>query len=421
MAADSSDEILAIHNKMGSYHLFEATGIELEYMLVRSDDLSVLPKADELIKAACGAFESSVECGAMAWSNELVLHVIELKTKSPATSLDGIAHFALEDVRLLNRLLKPYAGCLMPTGMHPWMDPMKETLLWPHENQIVYNTFNRIFNCQGHGWSNLQSMHINLPFCGDDEFGRLHAAIRLILPILPALTASSPIMDGQGTGWLDNRLRVYRTNCALIPSITGHVIPEAVYNQAGYKEKILERIYADLQPYDPEGVLQEEWCNARGAIARFERNTIEIRVLDIQENPFADLAIAEGIINVLKALCGESWISYTQQQVASVEMLESIFMEVSQWGGDAKITAQEYLQLMGLKTRSSCTAAELWSHLFNQLRSYTLPQPIRVILEEGCLAKRIVDALGADPSKKSLFKTYERLCSCLENGEPFIP
>jgi len=45
--------------------------------------------------------------------------------------------------------------------------------------------------------------------------------IRLVLPLLPALAASSPFQDGQSTGCLDNRLENYRRNCARIPSITG--------------------------------------------------------------------------------------------------------------------------------------------------------------------------------------------------------
>ena len=43
----------------------------------------------------------------------------------------------------------------------------------------IYDTFDRIFSCKGHGWANLQSMQINLPFRGDEEFARLHAAIRV--------------------------------------------------------------------------------------------------------------------------------------------------------------------------------------------------------------------------------------------------
>ena len=56
----------------------------------------------------------------------------------------------------------------MPGGAHPWMDPARETRLWPHEDNEIYEAFDRIFGCTGHGWSNLQCVHLNLPF-DDDE------------------------------------------------------------------------------------------------------------------------------------------------------------------------------------------------------------------------------------------------------------
>ena len=48
-------------------------------------------------------------------------------------------------------------------------------------------------------------------------------------------------------------------------------------SHAAYERDILQRIYSDLEPLDPEGVLRHEWVNARGAIARFDRGTVEIR------------------------------------------------------------------------------------------------------------------------------------------------
>ena len=52
-------------------------------------------------------------------------------------------------------------------------------------------------------------------------------------------------------------------------------------------------------------VPRDEWLNARGAIARFGRGTIEIRVLDVQECPQADLAICAAVVEVLQALVAE--------------------------------------------------------------------------------------------------------------------
>src|SRR5690606_12908976 len=113
----------------------------------------------------------------------------------------------------------------------------------PHDFNEVYRAFDRIFDCRGHGWGNLQSMHINLPFADDEEFGRLHAAVRLVLPLLPGLAASSPLVENRRTGSMDNRLEFYRHNCARIPSVTGHVIPEPVFGIEEYRDQVLGRIY----------------------------------------------------------------------------------------------------------------------------------------------------------------------------------
>ena len=52
----------------------------------------------------------------------------------------------------------------------------------------------------------------------------LHAAVRLVLPLLPAIPAASPVVNARVTGRLDNRIEMYCVNQARIPSITGQVI-----------------------------------------------------------------------------------------------------------------------------------------------------------------------------------------------------
>jgi len=146
---------------------------------VDRDTLAVKPIADELLKAAAGSLVGEIEQGELSWSNELVLHVVELKTNGPAPALEPLPRLFGEHVRRIDALLEPLGARLMPTGMHPWLDPGRETRLWPHEYNVVYEAFDRIFGCRGHGWSNLQSVHLNLPFCGDEEFGRLYAAALL--------------------------------------------------------------------------------------------------------------------------------------------------------------------------------------------------------------------------------------------------
>jgi len=404
-------------------HLFEGYGVELEYMLVERETLAALPAADRVLAAAAGEITSEVTVGTLSWSNELVLHVIELKTDGPAARLAGLADAFQDGVRRINDILAPWSARLMPTAMHPWFDPETETRLWPHEYSSVYQAYDRIFGCRGHGWSNLQSTHLNLPFTGDEEFGRLHAAIRLVLPLLPALAAASPIVEGQVTGLLDNRLEVYRTNSRRFASVTGQVIPEPVYSRAAYEGEILEPIYRDLAPLDPDGALRDEFANARGAIARFGRGSIEIRLLDVQDAPRADLAVVAAVVGALKLLAAERWSPLAAQQAHPTEPLAALLQQGIRSGEETAIGDAGYLGHFGLAEPT--TAGDLWRHVVAEavaaghLDDGAFGADLDALLTEGPLARRMLRALGDDPSRSAQERLYRRLCDCLAGGELF--
>ena len=219
-------------------HLFQAYGVELEYMIVDRDSLEVKPICDELLKHQLGQYGSDFENGIVSWSNELVLHVIELKSTKPESNFNELENAFAANIRQVNSILSKWNAMLLPTAAHPFMDPLTETKLWPHDSNEVYAIYNKIFDCKGHGWSNLQSTHLNLPFYDDEQFAKLHAAVRIILPLLPALCASSPILDGKASGFLNTRLNYYKSNQARIPSITGKVIPEAIFSKRNYLNTI---------------------------------------------------------------------------------------------------------------------------------------------------------------------------------------
>ncbi|MEJ8802291.1 carboxylate-amine ligase [Pontibacter sp. H249] len=405
--------------------LFEGFGVELEYMIVERDTLKVKPITDKLIYDQVGEYLSDVEFGDIAWSNELVLHVVELKTQGPVANLAGLQWKMLEHVRKINQMLQKYDAMLLPTGAHPLMNPDTDTMLWPHEHNAVYEAYNKIFDCRGHGWANLQSTHLNLPFADDEEFEKLHAAIRVLLPIIPALSASSPILDGKLTGIDDARLEVYRHNQDSVPLIAGKVIPEQAFSKKEYEEKILNRIYESIKPYDEEGVLQDEFLNSRGAIARFQRSAIEIRLLDIQESPVADIAIVQAIVGVLQALVAERWASIEELKSWHEDRLAAILQTVIAKGQQAVITDLEFINLFGFKCGENCTVGELWKHLSKEtLQLDDEPEvayALHVILSRGNLSRRIAEATGENPTKESIKEVYKNLAICLQNGGVFLP
>jgi glutamate---cysteine ligase / carboxylate-amine ligase len=406
-------------------HLFEGFGIEMEYMIVQDDTLDVEPITDKVLEKVAGKVTNEVSRDGTAWSNELVLHVIEIKSDGPASTIEGAGAVFHKEILEIEKILSGFNARLMPGAIHPWMDPFAEIKLWPHEYNPIYEAYNRIFDCRGHGWSNLQSTHLNLPFYGDAEFEKLHAALRLLTPLIPALAASSPIADCEIKPWLDFRMEAYRTNSIKIPSITGKIIPERVFSEEDYREQVFELMYRDIRPFDSDGILQDEWLNSRGIMSRWDRNAIEVRVIDIQEFPHADTAILEWIVNLAKFLIEEKSCSLQDQKNWHEDNLYKILMDIVRDGEKAEIGNHEFMAAFGLK-RMSATAGELIQHITAILKSeYTFSgeslQLLDLIQEEGPLGRRILHALPAGFGKKDLFSIYSRLCDCLRYAKPFVP
>ena len=405
-------------------HLFQAFGIELEYMLVDRDTLTIKPVTDELLKHELGNYGSDYENGVVTWSNELVLHVIELKSTKPELNFNALENAFAENVSKINAILDKWNAMLMPTAAHPLMNPNTETKLWPHDNNEVYTIYDRIFNSKGHGWSNLQSTHLNLPFYDDEEFAKLHAAVRIVLPLLPALCASSPILDGKTTGKLDTRLEYYKNNQSKIPSITGRVIPEGVFSKRNYLNTIYEKIKTDIAPHDPESIVDPVWVNSRGAIPRFDRGSIEIRIMDIQECPSADMAIITLVIDLLQALVNEKFISMENQTKIKTDTLVSIFDQSLTSGRKTMIENLEYLKIFDIEKPIS--VGELWKSIFARLILFTpslkkWEQPqLETIFNQGSLSERILQALGNDLSEDNIKKVYRQLSGCLAQNRMFI-
>jgi len=401
---------------MSNYPLLSVLGLEIEYMLV-DKHLRIQPKSDVILKALAGKQVNEVSLGEIAISNELVMHVLELKNKGPKPPHAPVAAQFQQAIMDLQALLTQYELILLPTGAHPFMDPHKETVRWPHGSNAIYKQFDSIFNCQGHGWANLQSMHVNLPYANTEEFCQLHNIIRLILPLLPALAASSPILDGKPTGMLDSRLYFYANNQQKIPSISGDVIPEFVRTEEEYHATILKPMYQDISPFDPEGILQYEWLNSRAAIPKFEQKAIEIRLLDSQECVNADIAIARAIHAILK-----SWLSsshYFLDKPCESKRLRAVLDKAIYLGLSVVVDDSELLRQWQMPRREM-SLRDVWSQLIERVSpelDHPLQQALEHILSQGNLSDRILYALNQQ--RQSIHGIYQQLADCLLSNQLF--
>jgi hypothetical protein len=232
-------------------------------------------------------------------------------------------------------------------------------------------------------------------------------------------------MEGRVTGCLDQRLEVYRTNATRVPGMTGAVIPEPVFSRAAYEREILAPLTSAVATLDPSGVLEGEWLNARGAIARFDRDAIEVRLIDTQECPAADVSVAWAVSCVIRALCEERWASAAEQRAFATAPLAALLVEAVRLGPAARVVDPAFARALGWRGAALPSLGELWQALIEGTvathpeSDAELVRPLQTIVRSGTLSQRILSALGPSPSRARLEGVYRDLCACLEEGRLF--
>ena len=315
----------------------------------------------------------------------------------------------------------------MPTGMHPLMNPSQEAVLWPHSDQEVYRTYDNVFNCSRHGWCNLNSCHLNCSFHGDEEFKKLHLATILLLPVLPSLSASSPFFQGRSIHYQDTRLYFYQHNQARSPLVGGGMIPEPITSKKDYYAKILHPMYRQMHALDPSGLLEEPWLNSRAAIPHFDRGSLEIRALDAQECPLADLAICDFIICLLR------WI-IVQRSFADLVGLVNMsttpqrrqqWQAVIQHGMHAPLQLIELFDVFRVEKSDVKTLADFWENIWRhaELRPEYPPfqKVIKHIIFNGNLASRMQLAISDTIRQQALSALIPALNECLMHNQLYCP
>jgi glutathione synthase/RimK-type ligase-like ATP-grasp enzyme/gamma-glutamyl:cysteine ligase YbdK (ATP-grasp superfamily) len=283
------------------YKPFQVAGMELEYPVV-DRDLNVVSLVEPAFRVLAGRGTSDVDLGAVGFSNEIADHVFEIKTQQPVRSLADAERMLAEGIQRFSAVLHAEFGArLLPTGMHPWFDPRKGKL-WTRSGLRIYTTYARLFDVRTHGWMNVHAAHLNLPLGREVDAMSMHTAAALLIPYLPALAASSPMYDGDLQPAADGRLAWILEHQARIPESCGELVPEYVDSFGDYRKRILAPMYRALDRLPDTGAIRHEFFNTRGAILRFARRAMEVRVLDTQECVKMDVAIAVFVRSALKHL-----------------------------------------------------------------------------------------------------------------------
>jgi gamma-glutamyl:cysteine ligase YbdK (ATP-grasp superfamily) len=397
----------------GTYKTLEVLGPEHEFSVV-DNDLKVLPIVDRVLKDFRGRVVNIVRQPDSTFGKELQMHVIEIKPNAPFRSPETFEETMQKAVLFISDFLhRKHGARLLGTGMHPFLR-LEETGVWPHRHRKIYQAYSKLFNLNQHGWLNIQSFQLNLPYSNDQTGVKLYNLLANVCPYLPAFSASSPICEGRLGEYVDNRLSFYKLNQREVSSVTGDVVPEYVSSFNEYHLKIIEKYSSEMaQAGADELILHKDWVNSRGVIFRFDRKAVEIRVMDEQECIKSDVAASCFIRALLRGLLNED------VQLVPHEILVKDFNSVVAKGLNAQTehpagrTAREVCQfLFGLA----------WKNASEEERKY-LPIVKRRI-DRGSLSDAIRERVERKAQKTNLKEAvvgvYSRLVENLMDNQPYF-
>jgi gamma-glutamyl:cysteine ligase YbdK (ATP-grasp superfamily) len=339
---------------------------------------------------------------------------MELKANHPFKSPVAFEETMRQAVVTVNEFLnKNFYANLLGTGMHPLLK-LDETGVWPHHHRRIYEEYSKIFNLKQHGWLNIQSFHLNLPFANEADAVKLHNCLSELSAYVPAISAASPFFEGKEGPDVDNRLTFYRLNQKEVPSITGDIVPEYTQSTKTYRQNIIGRYTRDLAKKGAnKTILNREWVNSRGVIFRFDRKALELRVMDEQECTKSDVALSCFVRAALRGLMTNT------EPLLPHELLVNDLNGVISNGLDAIV-----VHPWGPTARQVCQRLYdvAWANADSEEKLY-LPL-IQRRIAEGSLSEVIRRNVLAKAQRtvlrEAIVGVYSTLIKCLATNQPYF-
>jgi len=232
-------------------------GVEEEFAILDPDTLDLAPRFEELRAAA--ESDSVLFEGI---TGELISSEIEI-ISGRASDLHDALDKQRERRRGLFALARAHGAALAATGTHPWADYREQPIIDTEHYHRVEDGLRYVAKR-----NNTFSLHVHLGVRDLDRAVRVCDRLRGVLPLLLAISANSPYIDG-----CDSGLQSARTQ-SFTKSFPRCGIPDAFGGWAAYREYIefLMRTRSIVE-------FTQVWWSVR---PHFSFGTVEVRICDAQ-------------------------------------------------------------------------------------------------------------------------------------------
>jgi carboxylate-amine ligase len=232
-------------------------GLEEEFALLDPSGLGLVPRFEELRDGA-----SADPVLAESISGELISSEIEIRSGRAENLAGAVA--AQRDRRLrLFALAEERGIAIGSTGTHPWADYREQPIIDTEHYRRVEEGLKYV------AWrNNTFSVHAHVGIHGADRAVAVCDRLRPVLPLLLAISANSPFLEGRDSGLHSVRSQIFTK------SFPRCGIPDAFGSWAAYAEYIdfLVRTRSIVE-------YTQVWWSVR---PHFSFGTVEVRICDAQ-------------------------------------------------------------------------------------------------------------------------------------------
>jgi carboxylate-amine ligase len=240
-------------------------GIEEEFAILDPATLDLVPRFEALR-------ERAGECDpllATSIAGELISSEIEIVSGRGDSLADALAR-QRERRRRLFALTSEYGVALAATGTHPWADYREQPIIDTEHYRRVEQGLKYV------AWrNNTFSLHVHVGINDIDRAVRVCDRLRPVLPLLLAVSANSPYLDGRDSGLHSARTQSFTRN---FPRCG---VPDAFGGWSGYREYIefllhtssiveFTQVWWSVRPHFQFGTVEVRICDAQGTAGESE-------------------------------------------------------------------------------------------------------------------------------------------------------
>ncbi|HEY2436918.1 MAG TPA: YbdK family carboxylate-amine ligase [Solirubrobacteraceae bacterium] len=240
-------------------------GIEEEFALLDPADLGLVQRCEELYAAAKA--EDPVLADSI--TSELISSEIEIRS-GRGEEVRSAIQAQRDRRRRLFSLAADHGVALAATGTHPWADYRQQHIIESDHYRRVEEGLKYV------AWrNNTFSLHVHVGIRGADRAVLVCDRLRPVLPLLLAISANSPFLDGRDSGLHSVRTQIFTKSfprCGVPDDYGGWDQFAAYIDFLVRTNSIVEytQVWWSIRPHLAFGTVEVRICDAQSTAAESE-------------------------------------------------------------------------------------------------------------------------------------------------------